>query len=237
MAKRRETNNPRHRENNKTSDQCNFCRIARDAWNCVKAAVANLNKIHGLITAIATILLVVVTGGLVYVASVTDSTLKAQQRAWIAPGKIEPTPINFIEKNNIYTELFFHFTNVGNEPAIKLSENIAATTIRKQDFRNNEIVKKTIREAIPRDCEKIVPDENGRAIFPKADAGIILALDTTKVTLVNNGTHYALVGGCIDYKTLGAPHSTKVCIIMESYTERGSERWRTTRCPSHNDAD
>ena len=49
----------------------------------------------------------------------TDQTLSLQQRAWIAPRGITPTPPNFVDRINAYTEVFLPFENVGKELQLK----------------------------------------------------------------------------------------------------------------------
>jgi hypothetical protein len=72
------------------------------------------------VLAVATIGLVVVTGGLVWVALQTDETLRWQQRAWIAVTGIEvakPVRYGGYLRNGAIFEFAFQLENVGRAPA------------------------------------------------------------------------------------------------------------------------
>ena len=103
----------------------------------------------------------------------TDQTLRLQQRAWIAPRGIEPTPPNFVDRINAYTEIFLPFENVGKEPATKMNEQVTATIIAYDDFRNETVMKATIKEALGgRECDNFSVSPEGRAVYPGAKVGI-----------------------------------------------------------------
>ena len=166
----------------------------------------------------------------------TDQTLRLQQRAWIAPRGIEPTPPNFVDRINAYTEIFLPFENVGKEPATKMNEQVTATIIAYDDFRNETVMKATIKEALGgRECDNFSVSPEGRAVYPGAKVGIWVGLDARKVAEVNKRDHFALVTGCLVYQTLKERHQTKVCLIVEPYGQ--PEKWRSTTCTIHNDAD
>ena len=63
----------------------------------------------------------------------------------------------------------------------------------------------------------------------------MVGLDADKVAEVNKRDHFALVTGCLVYQTLKERHQTKVCLIVEPYGQ--PEKWRSTTCTIHNDAD
>ena len=116
----------------------------------------------------------------------TDQMLRLQQRAWIAPRGIEPAPPNFVDRINAYTEIFLPFENVGKEPATKMNEQVTATIIAYDDFRNETVMKATIKEALGgRECDNFSVSPEGRAVYPGAKVGIWVGLDADKVAEVN----------------------------------------------------
>jgi hypothetical protein len=166
----------------------------------------------------------------------TDQTLRLQQRAWIAPRGIKPAPPNFVDRINAYTEIFLPFENVGKEPATKMNEQIKATIVAYDDFRNEAVMRATIKEALGgRECDNFSVSPEGRAVYPGAKVGIWVGLDADKVAEVNERDHFALVTGCLVYQTLEERHQSKVCMILEPYGQ--PEKWRSTICIIHNDAD
>jgi hypothetical protein len=166
----------------------------------------------------------------------TDQTLRLQQRAWLAPRGIDPTPRNFVDRVDAYTEIFLPFENVGKEPATKLNEQIAATIIRYDDFRNETAMRATIKAALDgRPCDNFSLNQEGRAVYPGGKVGIWVGLEADKVAKVNKRDHFALIAGCLIYQTLKERHQSKVCMILEPYGQ--PEKWRSTGCTVHNDAD
>lgn len=71
----------------------------------------------------------------------TDMTMKLQQRAFLAPRGLE-IPNNFKTGNMDYTEISMEIENVGKEPAIKTNEELFATALPIQSFRNREAVER-----------------------------------------------------------------------------------------------
>ena len=164
----------------------------------------------------------------------TDRTLRLQQRAWIAPrGMIVPE--NFKSFVNKYTEVVLGLENTGKEPALKTNEVLATEALAYDDFRNEPVMEKIIRKALDgRSCESISFNLKGRSIFPGGTPSIVVPFEEDKVSKINARTHYALVVGCFVYETLNEVHRTEFCGILEP--PLASEKWRTTTCIIHNDA-
>jgi hypothetical protein len=110
-------------------------RLLKSSWTALGyyacVAVTNLKKVDALITAIATVLLAVITAMLAQIAywQYTDTTLRetlvASNRAWLAPSAISVTGQIDGDKDfavNVY------YTNVGKGPALKLNQIYSAQT-------------------------------------------------------------------------------------------------------------
>jgi len=179
--------------------------------------------------------LLVVVGYLQFrILQKSNETSQAAQRAWLAPREFE-IPNNFVNGNAEYTEIKLGIENVGNEPAIKTNEVLFATTLPLGDFRNREAVEQLIlRHMKGGTCRNLALDPNGRAIFPDSIVGTLVGLtkEDTTLALAVPRTHFALVGGCLIYETLGEKHYSEVCIVLEPF--KGG--WRSTYCITHNGA-
>jgi hypothetical protein len=164
----------------------------------------------------------------------SNETSRAAQRAWLAPRGLE-VPDNFVNGNAEYTEIKLRIENVGNEPAIKTNEILFATTLPVGDFRNREVVEQLILHHMEgRTCSNLPLDPNGRTIFPGSLVGTLvgLAKEDATLALAVPRTHFALVGGCLVYETLGEKHHSEVCVVLEPF--KGG--WRSTYCITHNGA-
>ena len=169
----------------------------------------------------------------------TDQTLRAQPRAWLAPGKIIP-PEGFTMSDNPPSgsdEIFFAFENTGKEPALKTSELIGVTIIDGRDFRNETVMVRTISEILDgKSCVESPLNPRGRAIFPSRHVSIGQNLGAEKRRLALTGGYYTLVAGCLVYETLGERHWSEVCEIFEPIPNPKGPwptDWRTTICPFH----
>ena len=94
-----------------------------------------------MVLAVATIALCVVAVLQWRTLEKTDMTMKLQQRAFLAPRGLE-IPNNFKTGNMDYTEISMEIENVGKEPAIKTNEELFATALPIQSFRNREAVER-----------------------------------------------------------------------------------------------
>ena len=196
----------------------------------------NINAASTVVMAFATVALFIAAILQWKTLEKTDLTLRAEQRAWIAPrGITDPIPPNFINKVDKYSELLLRLENVGKGPAVKTNELVIATTVKKGDLFDEAVILKTIRDSLAgRECENIPVDPKGRAIYPGGTPGRVLALTDPQVAKVNAGSDFALVIGCIVYQTLEERHYTKLCMIAEPPI--ASEKWRSTNCRFYNDA-
>jgi hypothetical protein len=169
----------------------------------------DLEKIAGLITALATVLLAIITGMLAYVANKSDQTLKAtlsanrlSQRAWLALDIkfIKNEPFKYSMESGAKIKLSATLRNMGNEPAlivwtdIRLIPDLIGKT---QDFRY-----------VKKECEKM------RDIPVRLDSsyGILFSKDAQefpytagmngeglKKSLIGTKSFVPLIVGCVTY--------------------------------------
>lgn len=188
--------------------------------------------------------IVVFTGFLVVVGFLqlgtmylTNKTLQAEQRAWLAPQPLE-VPDNFKAGIAAATRIKIRIANVGKEPAIKTNQALFATLLPIADFRNQIAVERLIlRHMDGRTCQVLPLNPNGRAIFPGTPAGseVDLSKEETVLALTDPKMRadMAMVAGCLTYETLGQKHYSEVCAVLEPV----GDDWRPIKCITHNGAD
>ncbi len=126
MTQGGESKNKSADKNRTANKKCGFCKLLRDAWVSVKArvnrVVNGLNKFDGLITAIATALLVIVTIILAMIAywqgkilDRTDETSRLRDRAFVYFG--DPGFVPYPPENVIVHGVTIFVNNAGNMPA------------------------------------------------------------------------------------------------------------------------
>jgi hypothetical protein len=197
----------------------------------------------GLFTAV----LAVIAGLQLVTMNTTDQTLKTQQRAWLAPRNFDPIPENILKRIANRTEFVFRYDNVGREPATKVNLAIRLDVIPQSDFRNKQILTKIFMTKIGyENCKSIKPDEDGPTVYPGGEPKITMPLSGDKILQITGDaegkikkTHYAIIFGCFVYRTIHETHWSSVCKILEPKMADAftADKWRTTSCPSHNEAD
>jgi hypothetical protein len=169
----------------------------------------------------------------------TDETLREQQRAWLAPRRLAP-PENFLNKKNQYTEVEFQYENVGGGPALGVSVEYGRDIVTLNEFRDQTVIANKVRGLLKgRECDSIVPERNGPAIFPKAQNFLVIGFPTELVQKINAESHYAIVVACLAYRSVGGVHRSRFCHILEPKVRPADQpnKWRSTLCSIHNDAD
>jgi hypothetical protein len=160
----------------------------------------------------------------------TDQTLKAQQRAWLAPRDIVIPE----DLKKDYDEVIFKVENTGKEPATKIAYALGVVAIKQSDFADNTIIRKHINDILKgRNCDTIQPKTDGGTIYPGQE-GLALPFREAEIAKFNAGEHYVLVAGCLIYETIRERHQSNICVIREPIIyNRG---WRSTGCRIHTEA-
>lgn len=158
---------------------------AYDVWIWTKCAALALKSFFADLDAIA-----VLTAVLVIVAYLqwltlekTDQTLKLQQRAWIAPGRLI-APQNFIEQKDEAAAIGLTFKNVGKEPAIELNEQIKADIVETSRWRDDTFIEVKVREMLGKRCENFGPHQTDGPSFL-----VHLPLDMSILKLTKQSRH------------------------------------------------
>lgn len=168
---------------------------------------------------------------------VTNETLQAEQRAWLAPQPLE-IPDNFKTGAGGARRIRIGIANVGKGPAIKTNEFLFATTLPIRDFRDQAAIERLILQHTGRRTCQVFPldPNNGRAIFPGTPTGseVDLSEKDTALALADPKTRadMAMVAGCLTYETLAQKHYSEVCAVLEPV----GDDWRPIKCMTHNGA-
>lgn len=236
MTQRDVPNDPGTGERGKSV--CQF--VLRDKFLRV---VNGLNSVHGLITAVATVLLVLVTGGLVYVANITDDTLKTEQRAWIAPRGA--AIIGSVQRGETI-EFEVTYENTGKQPAFNVANPRTFGTMEVPlDSRGTAYWEKmTLPENRFCDFAKKLPKNMritpSRTAFPGqryGDVGYIFTdgEGTPQRFLDRKITFW--IQGCVIYRTIGGPTGSPYCLYLHPMKDVPPEKWPFRFCGSGNDAE
>jgi hypothetical protein len=163
----------------------------------------------------------------------TDTTMRLQQRAFLAPRGLE-TPDNFKTGTVDYTEISMLIENVGKEPATNTNEILFTANLPVGDFRKPDAVEHLIQDHMNgATCKTLPVNPDGRAIYPGGQVGVVVGLVKEKAALALARSHFAMVAGCLIYKTLNERHYSEVCSVLEPLKGGG---WRSTNCITHNGA-
>lgn len=191
-----------------------------------------------------TAVLALFTGLLVFVALLqwrtlekTDQTMKLQQRAWIAPGRIIP-PQNFTEQKEEAAAIGLTFQNIGKEPAIEVSDEMRTDIIEASKWRDNAFLDAKAREMLRGRCE-LDPSPQGRALFPGTTAAIYVDLEVDKAIKASRDqtNYFALVVACFAYRTLNEVHRSRFCGVLGPPNRSNDFKWQSVLCAVHNGAD
>ena len=168
----------------------------------------------------------------------TDQTMRLQQRAWIAPGRLI-APQNFKDQKEEDAAIGLNFQNVGKEPAIKLNEQVNVDIIEAGKWRNDAFIDAKAREMLGGRCENFDPLPDGRAIFPGITATRYRDLEANKVTKASKDqtNYFVLVAACFVYRTLNEVHRSEFCGVLAPPNRSNDFNWQTVLCAIHNGAD
>ncbi|MGA2894793.1 MAG: hypothetical protein ABSE22_18165 [Xanthobacteraceae bacterium] len=173
----------------------------------------------------------------------TDQTLKIQQRAWLAPGKLTPPPAAqfFILKYGPFTPavIDFDLTNSGKEPAVSVNQII--------DFRfiENAWSEPGLTSAVSeilggKTCDEIPLNRKSFAVFPGDTRHVLLTLTADQTMIALSRGHYTMVAGCLVYETVNEKHWSEFCRFLDPIDPNfspGQTGFRTGVCPIYNKAD
>jgi len=197
------------------------------------------------VAAVSTVIIAVATGiyaffswGLWVETSETKKILADGQRAWLAPGTLEP-PKSWDLPPDQFVEVRFSYGNVGKEPARKVHEVIKWTTLKKSDWKNRVAIQQTIQNLFDKEkCADYGLNPNGRAFFPGdvRTYASVLGFDRDSAKRVMSKEYFPFIAGCFVYETIGSTRYTNFCLILEKVAEPADREWRTSVCPIHNDA-
>jgi len=195
-------------------------RLLRRSWRraAYRAAVlvTNLKKVDALITAVATVLLAVITAILAQIAywQYTDTTLRetlvASNRAWLAAtGDAVEGQIN--DDKDLTVKVYY--SNVGKGPALKVNQFLFAGTTSNPTSEFEGV--SAGRNAT---CDGLKPREERTVVFPSAqhNGWINTTLDRAKfVTPAVKANKAAIyVQGCFVYETMRQNHWTWFCHVI-----------------------
>src|SRR5262245_48154087 len=151
----------------------------RAALSLISFVAQNALVVFTAVLAFFTGLLVVVAGLQWQTLEKTDQTMRLQQRAWIAPGRLV-APQNFMDQKEEAAAIGLNFQNVGKEPAIKMNETIRVDIVEASKWGDDAFIDIKVRELLGRRCESFDPLADGRAIFPGTPAARYIDLEAGK---------------------------------------------------------
>jgi hypothetical protein len=195
----------------------------------------NVNATATVVLALATIALSAIAVLQWRTLEKTDTTLRLQQRAFLAALSLG-TPDNFKSGGKVdYTEIPILTENVGKEPATKTNEFLFTAALPIPSFRNRDAVEHLIQDHMMNGatCKSLPVNPDGRAIYP-GRTGDVVGLTKEDTALALARSHFAMVAGCLIYETLKERHYSEVCAVLEPLKD-GS--WRSINCITHNGAD
>jgi hypothetical protein len=240
--------NTERQENVPSNPQLNYCDIANkicmDLKCCCCRIIAGLNKIHGLITAISTILLV---GATISLAVITNNTNKTQNktlvtstRAWLAPAQAE------MESKSIPTgklDFSIQYGNVGKEPALGFvaQEDIDFVVAPNSTQSLYAIFPKSTLKDV---CARTHAVDGAGTIYPSGLRDYTYFVYATAassqlpiISDVVNGTKSVFIHGCFAYKTFGVESKSEYCFLRLPKVDPDTKAitFRFVRCPYGND--
>jgi hypothetical protein len=195
-------------------------RMLRRCWRglgyyaCI--VVTSLKKVDALITAIATVLLALITAILALIAywQYTDTTLRealvASNRAWIASSGISVT--GQIDDDKDFT-VNVYYTNVGKGPALKMNQYFSVGTA---PIPTNDV--EPISAGLNATCDGLRPKAERTVVFPSTQHGgwinttIGRAVFLTPAVKANKAAIY--LQGCLSYETMQQVHKTWFCYAI-----------------------
>ncbi len=215
-------------------------RRARVLWQrakaCSAAVIKKLDAVHGLLTAVATILLVVATYYLASISRNTDvtlhETLVAANRAWV-------TPVSgfLFEAPAVGKTLAFYvlYGNAGKEPAINFvaqEEYLDSIDPPAPNTSLYTILPKTKLQDI---CATTRAAKDGGVVYPSGLREYTYKVSTQRpiTAEVQSGSKLIVAHGCFAYETFGNEHKSEYCFV---FLDAAHNDLAGVHCPSGNAA-
>jgi hypothetical protein len=227
--------------NSHTKIECSCCDCLRNIWRGIVRVLRWPFLDAQRVIALGTLVLATGTIALAGISFQQTQVLRAEQRAWLAPGHII-APDDFKMSDNPppgSTEIFIAFENSGKEPALHTTELIDVTVVEgPPSAKNKSIIDAFINKTLNgKACKDVYLNQEGRAIFPGAHPRIGNNLTVEQRRDALTGGHYALAAGCLAYETQGQPHWSEVCEFLDPIPKTPwPSDWRTAICPFHTQA-
>jgi hypothetical protein len=143
----------------------------------------------------------------------TDQTLKAQQRAWLAPHHpVLEKEIDVNEGQELKYAIFYG--NAGKEPAINIV--IQQTEEAPILFKNASTESLFAQNKIEKfDCAVSHPNSGGFGVFPTTSPELTYEVHVGKPLPnekgIRSGANFLLIRGCFGYETVREPHYSWFC--------------------------
>lgn len=168
----------------------------------------------------------------------TNQTMRLQERAWIAPGKLI-APKNFVDQKEQDAAIELTFQNIGKEPAIETNEQIRTDIIETNKWGDEAFLRAKVREMLDnRSCKNFDPSSDGRAIFPGTNPARYIDLEEDKaIKASRDQTHFALVVACFVYRTVSEIHRSRFCGVLAPPNRSNDFMWQSVLCGVENGAD
>jgi hypothetical protein len=165
------------------------------------------------------------------------TVLRAEQRAWLAPGGLTPSPDFKMHADPPYEPavIALSVTNTGKEPAQYINQSVDVRLI------DNAWDVPKITSVISgilngKTCKETRIDKNGSALFPNGTRRILFRLGEEQSRTALSGGHYVMVAGCLNYQTLGESRWSEVCEFLDPIAPPEAPGFRSAFCPVHNQA-
>jgi hypothetical protein len=202
------------------------CRDVLCCWGsnvvkCCANIIRRLNHINGLMTAIATFLLVFVTANLVTITGNTDKTINqtlvASNRAWVGPVGARLDAVPTIGKD---IEISIPYLNTGREAALNFTPDIDAFIASPTDDTQIGALGQKIRNYIS-NCFSTIPKQDAQVVYASggtllgSEVGHIFPKDKIDPELIS-GEKFLAILGCFTYVTFDHPRHSSFCFFYRN---------------------
>lgn len=169
-----------------------------------------LKNVHGLITAIATGLLALITWN---TDTTVHNTLVAANRAWLTPVLAQPDGAPKAGKPFGY---YVKYGNVGKEPAIGFVAQEELGTVNAPAPQTSWY---TVfrRSALKDVCGRTTASDEGGVVYPSGLRDYTYAVSTPALNItpdIENGSKIIFAHGCFAYKTFGRERKSEYCFVF-----------------------
>jgi len=230
-----------HTNNSGAKKECSCCERLGNIWRGITRVLCWPFREAQRVIALGTLILAIGTIALAIISYQQTQVLRAEQRAWLAPGSII-APDDFKMSDNPppgSNEIFFAFEKSGKEPALHATELVDVTVVEgPPSTQNKSVIDAFINKTLNgRACKDVSLNTEGRAIFPGAHPRIGNNLTVKQRRDALSGSHYTLVAGCLAYETQSERRWSEVCEFLDPIPKTPwPTEWRTAICPFHTQA-